>query len=502
MGKSERRKSLKTRFIFVISFLICLILALVGYVINRQVRDQVITQMKRKGEALAKNIASNSMEALLTGDELSLGVYVDKITEDDSVLFAMILDDQGRVITHSDLTVKKGQRFEDMASLKIINSNTPLTQENYSSEYGEYIDVSMPMNRGNTRIGIVRIGFSGKEIKTASLRLRNTIIIIACAGVLVGIIITWFLVSRITKPLQQLTRGVEIVGGGNLDFRINLSARDEIGRLAYSFNLMTSRLKTAQEDLLEKERFKHELQIAQQIQTSLLPRHFPKVKGYDVWAFYKAAKEVGGDYFDFIQISPTQLGMVIADVSGKGVPGSLGMVVTRSIFRTQALAGGSAAEVLSRTNEFVYQEIKRGIFVTMFYAILDIPLRRLNCASAGHNPPVFFHNGLTSWLKLSGLALGIDKGSLFNKNIKDSTIQLSQGDVVLMYTDGISEAMNEKNEEFGETRLAGIVRRSGNKTLEACVQDVNQGIETFVGGIQQSDDITMVGIKVDGAPRA
>lgn len=495
--KPQKRKSLKTRFIFMVSLLICCILILVGVVINNQVREQVITQMKKRGESLAKNIAANSMEALLTGDDLSLGVYVDKITEEESIIYAMILDDRGRVITHSDLNIKKGFQFEDRISLRSINSDGPLIQDDgYSPEHGKYIDVTMPMKRGDLKIGSVRIGFSQTEIEIASERLRNTIIIIAFVGICVGIFTTWILVSRVTEPLRQLTRGVEIVGGGNLDFRINLSSRDEIGQLARSFNHMTSTLKGAQQRLIEQERFKQELQIAQQIQASLLPREFPKIEGVDVQAFYRAAKEVGGDYFDFITISPAQIGFVIADVSGKGVPGSLGMVVARSIFRMQALTGGTAGQVLSRTNELVYQEIKRGIFVTMFYAILDIGLKRLNCASAGHNPPVFLHKEMTSWIKLDGLALGIDKGPLFNKNIKESTIQLMPGDVFLMYTDGISEAMNIRQEEFGENRLASVIRRSGSKPLKECFTAIQTEIERFVGNVSQSDDITMVGLKI------
>ncbi|MFH1379626.1 MAG: SpoIIE family protein phosphatase [bacterium] len=495
--KHQKRKSLKTRFIVMVSMLICLILVLVGIVINNQVREQVITQMKKRGEALAKNIAANSMEALLTGDELSLGVYVDKIIEEPSIIYAMILDDHGRVITHSNLKVKKGFQFEDRISLKSVNSEVPLIQDDgYSDEFGDYIDVTMPMKRGDSKIGLVRIGFSQQEIETASTRLRNTIFIIACVGLFGGIAITWVLVSRVIKPLRQLTRGVEIVGSGNLDFRINLSSQDELGQLANSFNTMTGKLKTAQQTLIEQERLKHELQIAQQIQASLLPREFPKVEGADVQAFYRAAKEVGGDYFDFINISPTQIGFVIADVSGKGVPGSLGMVVTRSIFRMQALTGGTAGEVLTRTNELVYQEIKRGIFVTIFYAILDIPLKRLNCASAGHNPPVLFHKEMTSWIKLDGLALGVDKGPIFNKTLKENTIQLTPGDIFLMYTDGVSEAMNLKSEEFGENRLASIVRRAGSLPLAECLKLVQKEIEQFVGNVPQSDDITIVGLKV------
>lgn len=481
-----------------VSMLICLILASVGYVINNQVREQVITQMKTKGEALAKNIAANSTEALLTGDDLSLGVYVDKMSQDESVVYAMILDDRGRVISHSDLNIQKGFLLEDMGSLKAINSDKPLIQDNlYSEQYGHYIDVTMPMMRGSTRIGMVRIGFSRAEVERASKRLQDTIFIIACAGVFLGIMTTWFLVSRITKPLLHLTRGVEIVGGGNLDFQIKLSSQDEIGRLAYSFNQMTAKLKTAQHELIEQERFKHELQIAQDIQKSLLPREFPKVKGFEVEAFYKAAKEIGGDYYDFINISPTKIGFVIADVSGKGVPGSLGMVVTRSIFRIQAMGGGTAADVLKRTNELVYREIKRGMFVTMFYAILDTDQCTVNCASAGHNPPVLFSKTKVNWIKLDGLALGVDKGPLFNKTVKESTIQLHAGDLIFLYTDGVSEAMNAKQEEFGEERLAEVILRAGHKKLKECIQALNKDVEKFVGSVAQSDDITIVGLKAN-----
>lgn len=214
-------------------------------------------------------------------------------------------------------------------------------------------------------------------------------------------------------------------------------------------------------------------------------------------AFYKAAKEIGGDYYDFINISPTKIGFVIADVSGKGVPGSLGMVVTRSIFRIQAMGGGTAADVLKRTNELVYREIKRGMFVTMFYAILDADQCTVNCASAGHNPPVLLSKTTVNWINLDGLALGVDKGPLFNKTVKESTIQLHAGDLMLLYTDGVSEAMNAKQEEFGEDRLAEVIRRAGHKKLKECIQALNKDVEKFVGSVAQSDDITVVGVKVN-----
>ncbi|MFH1282461.1 MAG: SpoIIE family protein phosphatase [bacterium] len=492
---TNKRTTIRQKISWVTSLLIIGTLLSVGLCINYLVRRQLIKEIASKGESLAKNIAANSNEALLTKDDLLIGIYLDNLKEDKSVIYGMILNDKGETIAHTDITIPQKTFFDDLVSLKALHSNELMVQWSKSNKYGKYIDISVPIFSSGTKIGLVRLGFSCGEILKATRYLTIIISLIALGGILLSIIIFDILVKRITKPIKSLTKGAEIIGNGDLNHIIAKESTDEIGQLANTFNEMTSKLKVAQKEIIEKEKMKQELQIAHQIQQSLLPKDSPKVQDFEIESFYKSAKEIGGDYYDFLNLSDKKIGIVIADVSGKGVPGSLGMAITRSIFRTQAELGGTAKEILIRTNDSVYKEIKRGIFVSMFFSIIDIEKKQINCASAGHNPPLLFKQNSSSWVELAGMALGADQGKLFTKIIKEQTIQLEAGDMMVHYTDGVTEAKNRKDDEYGEERLKQIVDSSGTLNVKEFHNKLIHDVELFAQGAEQSDDITLVTVK-------
>jgi len=251
----------------------------------------------------------------------------------------------------------------------------------------------------------------------------------------------------------------------------------------------------------EKKLVDHELAIASDIQENLMPRRIPQIPGYEVTAYYKPSQEVGGDYYDFIDIGGDRVAMVVADVSGKGVPGALVMVQTRAYLRSAAERLGSPRDLAIQLNRFLHQDIPRGMFVTMYYAVLDPKNMRLTCLSSGHNPMVLWRaRGKTCHIvNPNGLALGIDRGPIFERSAKEQVVQLECGDRFVLYTDGLVEAMNKENVEYGSMRFYRNVlahaERESSEFLSLIVKDVSE----HVGDRPAHDDITVVTVRASAA---
>ncbi len=248
-----------------------------------------------------------------------------------------------------------------------------------------------------------------------------------------------------------------------------------------------------------EEGIRKEVEVAQQIQHALLPKEYPQIEGFQVGASYRAASEVGGDYYDFIWVDPTTLGIAVGDVAGKGVPGSMVMAMIRTAMRLEAKKNKSPANVLLKVHEHVNGDMKRGMFATMFYIVLDSRNRSISYASAGHNPMVLYRGSTDEvyFLKPKGFPLGIDlpDESLFAKTMALQKLSLQKDDLLLIYTDGVTEAMNSKNEQFGEDRMIQAVRENCHLPAAEVVQKIEESIARFVGGAAQSDDVTIVVIK-------
>jgi serine phosphatase RsbU (regulator of sigma subunit) len=245
---------------------------------------------------------------------------------------------------------------------------------------------------------------------------------------------------------------------------------------------------------VEKKLLQHELAIAEELQSNLLPRRIPRVAGVDLSAYYRPSEEVGGDYYDFIEIDEDHLGIAVADVSGKGIPGAMVMTEARALLKSEAGRSLSPAETLLRVNRVLYQDIKRGMFVTMCYMVLSIKRRQMTLSSAGHLPLILRRSASRTCHPVNplGLALGIDKGPLFEKKLKEERISLDPGDRFVGCTDGILEAMNADHEELGTERLHALVSAHGDRESGEFVTKLIDGVEAHAAGAPQHDDITLV----------
>jgi len=314
--------------------------------------------------------------------------------------------------------------------------------------------------------------------------------------VVCGIVV--FLSRMITRPIKILATSSETIGKGNLDHRVEIHTGDELEALADTFNKMSSDLKRYMAELrrttAEKERIEKELEIAHGIQESFLPESPPLIDGFDLAATNLPAKEVGGDFYDFIPVGSSKWGLVIADVSGKGVPAALFMALSRTLVRANVNDAVTASEAIRRSNEMITENDRSNMFVTLFYCVLDPIKKSLTYVSAGHNPPIMLRSGGDDifMLHTKGIALGV----IPDIGLEEKEITLDSGDVVVLYTDGVTEAVNEKEEQFGQERVISIVENFRSFSSSEILQHIKDGVINFSNGQPQFDDITLMVLKV------
>jgi phosphoserine phosphatase RsbU/P len=244
---------------------------------------------------------------------------------------------------------------------------------------------------------------------------------------------------------------------------------------------------------VENGRIERELQLAREVQVSLLPRRAPELAGWEFAAGWHPAREVAGDYYDFIPADDrAELGLVIGDVSGKGLASALFMALTRSTVRASVAPARAPAVCISRANELLCADSANGMFVTLFYACLTVETGLLTYVNAGHNPPWLFHaaTGQLERLARTGMALGVDDTTGYT----DREVQLAPGDLLLLYTDGVTDALSEQD-EFGEARLAELLRQHSTASADVLLAVVEHAVNEFSGPTAPVDDITLVVVR-------
>ena len=247
----------------------------------------------------------------------------------------------------------------------------------------------------------------------------------------------------------------------------------------------------------EKKRLDHDLEIARDIQRILLPAESPSINGFEISGINVPARQVSGDYFDYIKVDDEHLGVAIADVSGKGVPASLIMAICRSVLRSQATGNCSPSDVLKKVNRQLYPDIKEDMFISMAYLILDHARNNVTLSRAGHDAPLLYkrETQAVTTLKPPGLVVGIDSGSVFDRLTNDVNVPLERDDCLLLYTDGVTEALDADGSEFGLERTVQAVQASAGSGAPAIIARVIDDLHNFVGSQPQNDDITMIAIR-------
>ena len=460
-------------------------------------------------DSFAQAVAAKSEPAMIRDDlydpeymELT-DFVIDRVGKHPAVIYARIVNNDGTIVSSSDVEEFMNGYQIPVSAEKLDAEGTWITVG--GSKDGRIKELHFPIRitrddaENVISLGRVVVGVSEKVIMSSINDPRQKTTLILAGLFIVGLSLIYLLISVLVKPIQALTDGVRAIGEGDFSDELAIDGPEEIGEIARAFNEITSKFREAQKSVVEQERMQKEMQVAQEIQHSLLPGKVPEVSGYDIASLYRAAKEVGGDYYDFVSVDEDTLGVVVADVSGKGVPGSLVMTMIRTALRMEARGSHSAADVMSRMNDFVTEDMKKGMFVTIFYVILDSKNRVISYASAGHNPMVLFRaeTDETFFLNPRGFPVGISlpDDSLFRRSIDVEKIKLKKDDMLVIYTDGVTEAMNDDREQYGEDRLLALIKKCGRKSPEEFVDALNEDIKVFTSGFPQNDDITVVAFK-------
>jgi sigma-B regulation protein RsbU (phosphoserine phosphatase) len=318
------------------------------------------------------------------------------------------------------------------------------------------------------------------------------------------------LARSITSSIHELFMGTERVRQGDFTHRIRISTKDQLGELADSFNQMTGSIENLLQTAAEKKRLEEELRIARQIQMSLLPRGPLEMPGLGVTALCVPAREVGGDYYDFFTLSHDKIGVLIADVSGKGTSAALYMAELKGLVLSLSQIYQSPRQLLLEVNRIISENLDSRSFITMTYAVLDLGKGVMTYARAGHTPLIYLAgpgaagrdaqilipNGMVLGLRIEGAA------EKFDELLEEDQIALTNGDVIVLYTDGITEAMNAANDLFGDHRLSRIIEEHGHLESGELRERILREIEAFVGGADQHDDMTMILMKIERAEAA
>ncbi len=388
--------------------------------------------------------------------------------------------------------------------LEFVGTTQP-ERDGVKVEYGRFRKIggdenrarqySAPIENENGIIdGWATVILSEQSIEKKISELRTHLAALALGFILLGIGVAFFMGNMITKPIIDLTRDVEIIAKGDLEHHPKVTTRDEIGVLGRTIERMAKSLHEAQGHQIEHAKQKHQLQVALEIQANLFPKNLPAIPGYDVASHYQAGPEVGGDYYDVIVLPDGRWLMMVASASGKGIPAAMLTTMARSFITALAEREKSPQELLKVVNRLLSPDLRRGMYVTALLCLLDPRTGKLTVANAGHNPLIVFsgESRKAKSIHSDGIALGFDKGPVFERTLREVELELKAGDRIVLCTPGLFGIKDSGGNELGEQRFYQLVEREGAKDSGAFVKLVAHTLERFADNGWMETDVTFV----------
>lgn len=403
-------------------------------------------------------------------------------------------DAQRYVIGSEDATfeVAAFPNFEQALKEPVVD------QHPYSDRYGTWLAAYAPFFHSDGRpAGVVEVGMSLERLREE----ERTLGVIACSilgiAIALTVLLAFIIAGWVTRPIRQLMLGTQQIAAGDLRTPVRCTSADEFGILADSFNEMCAQLDAAQKELIEKERYQQEMELASRIQHSMLPQVPPPLPTLDIAFHFQPLDEVGGDYYDLLPLSDGKLGIAIGDVAGHGLGAALLMSMAKSSLHTQASRGAEVLEVMTSINDMVYSALKERRFMTFFYSVLDTGTLSLTYANAGHHYPYHLDRRMRQLTSLlpSVYPLGVRKD--VDYPVRQKT--LSPGDILIFYSDGMVESKNSAGEEFGFERLEAAIWRHQERSAASMRDHILAELASFCGSQRAEDDQTIVIIKLKAA---
>ncbi len=390
---------------------------------------------------------------------------------------------------------------ERINELKRVMNEGATTIHFVYNKNGGHVTTNVPIrNSKNEIVAVMSIVKPMSEVKSFKQRyIQKTANISAGLTVLFLILFIFFQIKMLIKPVVIITKETSGFANnkGELTEAIKkIKGKDELGTLARSIEKMVVDIHNYVDQITkataEKERISAELNVATEIQANMLPRYFPPYANHpelELFASMKPAKEVGGDLYDFFFIDEDRFAVLVGDVSGKGVPAALFMVIAKTLLKNVGLSTPDPAKIMEQVNNQLCEGNDAGLFVTCWLGIITLSTGKMVFANAGHNAPVFYHKGQVEYLTTKpDLMLGVFPGMKYDNH----ECKLERGDRIFIYTDGVTEAMNSNNELYGEDRLISAISGDQSRSSKAILEDIERDLNRFVDGAPQFDDITML----------
>jgi len=469
----------------------------VGTVQERNARRALTAEIQKRLLLEARNLALAAGGAFLNDfPELTLLPLVKELQEGRQELaLAVVTDRDGVIEGHRDSRVL-GTPYRAPENLRPAATTVVLAEGESLLENSELLVARAPVRHPNgSFMGRATVGIRRDYLATILARARRRQMIVTAVVLGLGLAAALVLLSVLLRPVGVLRAGLERIGRGDLDTPVALRDRTEFGMLADTVNAMAKRVKQAQHDLVEKERLTHEMDLARDIQSSLLPSSRIEMDDFVIQGSHRAAFEVGGDFYDVFRRDDGTVGLAVADVAGKGLAGCLVMSMLSAWLRAERDRHGSPSELLAALDERLGESLRRGSFVTMFYGILEPATGRLRFASAGHSPTMIYRavGGTVERIESDGIPLGAIRGGAIRRTLIDRETLLGPGDLLVQYTDGINESFDPAGrEQFGFERMETAIRGAAESGCLGVLDGLRHDLEAWQREGERLDDETIL----------
>jgi len=338
---------------------------------------------------------------------------------------------------------------------------------------------------------------SKKVKERAGEGLLPMIVIVTALVILVGALVAWMVGQTVSRPLEMIVSDINQIASGNLRHRTRVRAGGEILQLAKAIDRMAGNLESAQAAQLELSVREREIDLAGEVREALLPQSTPAVQGYELASLHVDSPTPGGDFHEFIELPDGRVGLLVCDVSGRGVPGALIGAIARSYLRVHLQEGGDLAQAFARANRDLARDVRRGMYVTALYALLDPAAGIATVACAGHKLPIVRYTGADQKIRIvhpEGIALGFDKGPVFERALQVQKIPIEKGDRILLSTTGAVQVLNADGAEYGEKAFYRAVLQHSQAPTGEVLERVKATLDAHAGKLAFPNDISMIAL--------
>jgi serine phosphatase RsbU (regulator of sigma subunit) len=491
----DRRTKLKIpifiKFITLSTLLTIAVSTIISVAILRKQVEDFREQLISLGASLIRITAENAPDKILTEEDLALFQLVQDVAALDQVYFALIADADGLIKAHS-INGKKDTMIAPPPDYTFLYDDRQIRIGRFIEKKKEYLYFEKPLTYQTIQVGTVALAISQQKILETVASAKRYIFFLTVIIILFGVVMSSLVSLYFSRPIQRLQEGTRAIRSGDFDHRVRVRRNDELGDLGHAFNQMSEGLK-------EGHLMRRSLELAMEVQRSLLPMRDPQVAGLDIAGRSLYCDETGGDYYDYIRSANQNtgaIGLVLGDVSGHGIPSALLMATARAFIRQRSNWEGSLADIVGDVNRLLAHDVENSSsFMTMFYLMVDRVNLTLNWVRAGHDPAILYDPEEDRFDDLmgEGIPLGVDADWTFVANEHGG---LKEGQIILLSTDGLWEAHNAEGEMFGKQSLLDVIRRQRDKSAREILEAIVDALNQFRGNYELEDDVTLLVTKV------